>query len=63
MHPDKSTKGDKASHDDFIKINEAYNILSKDDSRREYDSALLYNNNPYKTTFRPSNETYASYSL
>ncbi|KAK0087758.1 hypothetical protein PV325_000136 [Microctonus aethiopoides] len=57
MHPDKSSKGDKASHDDFIKINEAYNILSKDDSRREYDSALLYNNNRYKTTFRPSNET------
>ncbi|KAK0180427.1 hypothetical protein PV327_006070 [Microctonus hyperodae] len=57
MHPDTSSKGDQASHDDFIKINEAYNVLSKDNSRQEYDSTLLYNNNPNKATFRPSNTT------
>lgn len=37
-HPDQK-KGQK-SHEKFVKINEAYNVLSKESSRNEYDMKL-----------------------
>ncbi|KAI3379249.1 hypothetical protein SNEBB_008379 [Seison nebaliae] len=36
LHPDKNP-GDKAAHDKFIKINEAYEILKDDELRKKYD--------------------------
>lgn len=38
-HPDK-TKNSKSGHQNFLKINEAYSILSRPDSRRNYDLKL-----------------------
>ncbi|RIA92991.1 DnaJ domain-containing protein, partial [Glomus cerebriforme] len=35
-HPDVNI-GDKTAHSRFLRINEAYSILSKEQSRREYD--------------------------
>ena len=43
-HPDQN-KGAK-SHERFVKINEAYNVLSKESSRRDYDISLQLNNQP-----------------
>ena len=40
MHPDSGGKG---SHAEFVKINEAYRVLSKMNKRREYDRSLKYN--------------------
>ena len=40
MHPDSGNKG---SHAEFVKINEAYRVLSKMNKRREYDRSLKYN--------------------
>lgn len=39
MHPD--IKGNK-THEEFVKINEAYNVLSKEILRRDYDMNLKY---------------------
>ncbi|XP_053980525.1 dnaJ-like protein MG002 homolog [Hylaeus volcanicus] len=41
MHPDVGNKG---SHNDFVKINEAYSTLSKTEDRMQYDMNLRYNN-------------------
>lgn len=41
MHPDSGCKG---SHAEFVKINEAYRVLSKMNKRQEYDRSLKYNN-------------------
>ncbi|KAJ1972045.1 hypothetical protein H4R34_005541, partial [Dimargaris verticillata] len=41
-HPDKNPNNDKA-HGRFIAINEAYNTLSDDIRRREYDRSLHVN--------------------
>ncbi|KOC70562.1 Chaperone protein DnaJ, partial [Habropoda laboriosa] len=41
MHPDNSSKG---NHADFVKINEAYNVLSKTKTKQYYDLDLKYNN-------------------
>lgn len=40
MHPDCGNKG---SHDDFIKLNEAYSVLSKKDTKHYYDIEVKYN--------------------
>lgn len=49
MHPDSGTKG---SHKEFVKINEAYTILSKSDTKQNYDTNLkcnyTYTPPPYK---------------
>ncbi|XP_057330316.1 dnaJ homolog subfamily C member 4-like [Microplitis mediator] len=42
IHPDKSNETSTKSHNDFIKISEAYNVLSKDYSRQQYDLHLKY---------------------
>lgn len=39
MHPD--IKGNQ-SHSEFVKINEAYKVLSKEILRRDYDMNLKY---------------------
>ncbi|XP_026671231.1 dnaJ homolog subfamily C member 4-like isoform X2 [Ceratina calcarata] len=39
MHPDSG----KGNHADFVKLNEAYNVLSKSNSRHSYDINLRYN--------------------
>ncbi|XP_018318065.1 dnaJ homolog subfamily C member 4 isoform X1 [Mycetomoellerius zeteki] len=40
LHPDTSGKQD---HADFIRLNEAYTILSKENTKRQYDFDLKYN--------------------
>ncbi|XP_076281550.1 dnaJ-like protein 60 [Lasioglossum baleicum] len=60
-HPDCGSEG---SHSEFVKINEAYSVLSKRTTKRDYDMSLKYNytytgsshvvrsanrNGPYKT--------------
>ncbi|XP_076685968.1 uncharacterized protein LOC143377976 isoform X2 [Andrena cerasifolii] len=45
MHPDSGSKG---SHAEFVKINEAYRVLSKMNKRQEYDRSLKYNNVSYQ---------------
>ncbi|XP_043256842.1 dnaJ homolog subfamily C member 4-like isoform X2 [Colletes gigas] len=58
MHPDAGNKG---SHDDFVKVNEAYTTLSKKDKRQEYDKSLHYNDIVYdENPFRRNN--YQNYS-
>ncbi|XP_076753370.1 dnaJ homolog subfamily C member 4 [Xylocopa sonorina] len=51
MHPDSGTKG---CHADFVKINEAYTVLSKKETRDLYDAQLkshtIYRNNSYQHT-------------
>ncbi|CAB4391806.1 unnamed protein product [Rhizophagus irregularis] len=46
-HPDANI-GDKKAASKFIRINEAYSILSKEQSRREYDQSIRHqlNNKP-----------------
>ena len=39
-HPDQN-KNDKKSSEKFQKINEAYSVLSKDVTRRDYDRTML----------------------
>lgn len=41
IHPDKNP-GDPHNHDKFVQLNEAYTILSRPVSRREYDVSLAY---------------------
>ncbi|CAG2066356.1 unnamed protein product [Timema podura] len=38
-HPDKNS-GDPKTHARFVKLNEAYSILSRPDKRKEYDLTL-----------------------
>ncbi|XP_076639350.1 uncharacterized protein LOC143351565 isoform X2 [Colletes latitarsis] len=53
MHPDAGNKG---SHEDFVKVNEAYTILSKKNKRHEYDRSLNYNDVVYdENPFRRNN--------
>src|SRR3954470_10751923 len=46
-HPDANI-GDKTASSKFIRINEAYSTLSKEQSRREYDQSIRHqlNNKP-----------------
>ena len=58
MHPD--IKGNE-SHSEYVKINEAYNILSKEHLRRVYDSNIKYGHSadPYSSySSRPSYPSY-----
>ncbi|XP_076661957.1 dnaJ homolog subfamily C member 4 [Halictus rubicundus] len=48
MHPDCGSEG---SHSEFVKINEAYSVLSKRTTKRDYDMSLKYN---YTYTGSPS---------
>lgn len=41
MHPDSGNKG---NHDDFVKINEAYTVLSNKQNRHYYDIDLKNDN-------------------
>ncbi|CAK9817229.1 DnaJ homolog subfamily C member 4 [Anthophora plagiata] len=53
LHPDNSRKG---NHADFVKINEAYNVLSKAKTRHYYDMDLKYNsNNNSSSSFSENN--------
>jgi curved DNA-binding protein CbpA len=53
-HPDANI-GDKTASSKFVRINEAYSILSKEQSRREYDYSIRHQLNK-----KPSN-SYNSY--
>uniref|UniRef100_A0A915ICA1 J domain-containing protein n=1 Tax=Romanomermis culicivorax TaxID=13658 RepID=A0A915ICA1_ROMCU len=53
-HPDvksASTSKDQNSHEKFVEINEAYSVLSKEESRREYDRGLNDFQRPSPDTF------------
>ncbi len=51
-HPDKNI-GDKNAEEKFKKIQEAYNVLSDEEKKREYDRRLQYNK--YEQHFSPDN--------
>ncbi|KAL4237369.1 DnaJ molecular chaperone y domain [Mactra antiquata] len=51
-HPDQNT-ADKKSHERFVKINEAYNVLSKESSRLEYDNLLKNRGGPHRPGYQP----------
>lgn len=59
VHPD-SDPDNPALHSQFVELSEAYRVLSKDPSRREYDLKLTQ---PYNQgqTFR-SSSTHATYN-
>jgi len=66
-HPDRSKANNTDSHKTFVKINEAYSVLSKPDLRRTYDSSLVSDrvgarsvpyNYHYKNKPNPWQETY-----
>lgn len=39
LHPDTNNSSKKNSHGEFVRLNEAYSILSNPSSRRDYDSS------------------------
>uniref|UniRef100_A0A3B4EHP3 J domain-containing protein n=1 Tax=Pygocentrus nattereri TaxID=42514 RepID=A0A3B4EHP3_PYGNA len=57
LHPD-SDPSNPSLHSQFVKLNEAYRVLSKEGSRREYDLRLRHHYSG-EQIFRPSS-TYAS---
>ncbi len=65
LHPDKNLNNSKMhSHSQFVKLNEAYSILSNATSRRDYDSSL---NSTYKhpnptNVYRNGNQSWAKYT-
>ncbi|XP_052767558.1 dnaJ homolog subfamily C member 30, mitochondrial-like isoform X8 [Mya arenaria] len=59
-HPDQN-KGVNSSSEKFQKINEAYSVLSKDISRRDYDRTLLGNRpGTFQTRTHQAQATYSS---
>ncbi|XP_043591116.1 dnaJ homolog subfamily B member 14-like [Bombus pyrosoma] len=63
MHPDCGNKG---NHDEFVKINEAYSILSNKQSKRSYDIDLKQNNireNYYYQNARSTNHHQYAYDM
>ncbi|XP_034945498.1 dnaJ homolog subfamily C member 4-like [Chelonus insularis] len=66
-HPDKNFQQSKESHTHFVKINEAYNVLSKTDLKAQYDDKLKYgygNSNRvrvYRTSSSPGSEDFNMY--
>ncbi|XP_072293703.1 dnaJ homolog subfamily C member 4 [Eucyclogobius newberryi] len=48
VHPDSDLSNPEL-HSQFVKLNEAYRVLSKDNSRREYDLKLRHLYNAYQT--------------
>lgn len=59
LHPDRDP-ANPALHSQFVELNEAYRVLSRDPSRREYDIKITQ---PYAPgqAFR-STSTHATYS-
>ncbi|XP_015112268.1 dnaJ homolog subfamily C member 4 [Diachasma alloeum] len=55
VHPDT---GNKTGHTEFIKLTEAYNVLSKDSTRKEYDAKLSARNQLRYTSYHPVGRTY-----
>lgn len=49
MHPDS----DKGNHAEFVKLNQAYSILSRSESRHSYDINLRYQENTSHSSGRP----------
>ncbi len=69
LHPDKNTASSKTqSHSQFVKLNEAYSILSNASSRRDYDSSFnsTYNYPNPTNVYRDGNQSnrakYTQYS-
>uniref|UniRef100_A0A8C6U6W0 DnaJ (Hsp40) homolog, subfamily C, member 4 n=1 Tax=Neogobius melanostomus TaxID=47308 RepID=A0A8C6U6W0_9GOBI len=59
LHPD-SNPSNPELHSQFVKLNEAYRVLSKNGSRKEYDIKLKY---PYDAhPARASSSTYTNHS-
>ncbi|KRZ31208.1 Uncharacterized protein T4B_4542 [Trichinella pseudospiralis] len=58
-HPDVN-KGDRTCSNRYVKIVEAYSVLSKPESRRKYDSELNAQNYSHENSERPSNKNYQS---
>lgn len=52
LHPDTSGKQD---HADFVRLNEAYMILGKETTRRQYDFDLKYNRYRSSYIYNPQN--------
>ncbi|XP_012524194.1 dnaJ homolog subfamily C member 4 [Monomorium pharaonis] len=57
LHPDTSGK---QGHSDFVRLNEAYKILGKENTRRQYDFYLKYNKYNPSYTSNPHNMRYGS---
>ncbi|XP_070171554.1 dnaJ homolog subfamily C member 4 [Polyergus mexicanus] len=57
LHPDTSGKH---SHADFVKLNEAYSILGKENTRRQYDLGLKYSKSNPSYTYNSQNSKYGS---
>ncbi|GAB1866854.1 DnaJ-like protein 60 [Camponotus japonicus] len=57
LHPDTSGKH---SHTDFVKLNEAYSILGKENTRRKYDLDLKYTKYNPSYTYNTQNRQYGS---
>ncbi|KAL6439484.1 hypothetical protein ACFW04_003951 [Cataglyphis niger] len=57
LHPDTSGKH---SHADFVKLNEAYSILGKESTRRQYDLGLKYSRFNPSYTYNSQNSQYGS---
>ena len=45
VHPDQNPK--TSSHDKFVEINNAYMVLGKADSRKDYDMQMKYRTHPF----------------
>jgi len=63
LHPDKN-KDDNKSHSKFVKINDAYSILSNPDSKRNYDITLnsTYSHPNPTNVYQNSNSSRAKYT-
>uniref|UniRef100_A0A1B6FWP7 J domain-containing protein n=1 Tax=Cuerna arida TaxID=1464854 RepID=A0A1B6FWP7_9HEMI len=61
-HPDKNKDNPKAQ-EQFVKVNEAYNVLIKPESRRDYDISLEqhYGYNPTKDEFYQAHQNNFQY--
>ncbi|XP_067011554.2 dnaJ homolog subfamily C member 4 isoform X2 [Anabrus simplex] len=57
-HPDKNTKDDNR-HALFVRLNEAYSVLSRPESRKEYDLSLI----PNRATSVLTTATYATHRV
>ncbi|CAF1019483.1 unnamed protein product [Rotaria sp. Silwood1] len=56
-HPDANA-ADKSLHDKFVKINEAFSILSKQSTRTTYDQSL---NSSFTSPYQPYSQRYSSH--
>ncbi|XP_045885832.1 dnaJ homolog subfamily C member 4 isoform X1 [Micropterus dolomieu] len=61
LHPD-SNPSDPALHSQFVELNEAYRVLSKDLSRKEYDFKVRHGGQAFRSTssYRASTDTQES---